>query len=42
MFKDVFLQYINDFFSLYYDRIINIVLFVVVSYLVRKILYKIF
>ena len=42
MFKEEFLQYANNFLSVYYDRIVNIVLFVVVSYFTRKILRKIF
>ena len=42
MFKQEFLQYANNFLSVYYDRIVNIVLFVVVSYFIRKILRKIF
>lgn len=42
MFKQEFLQYANNFLSVYYDRIVNIVLFVVVSYFTRKILRKIF
>ena len=42
MFKEEFLQYANNFLSVYYDRIVSIVLFVVVSYFTRKILRKFF